>query len=127
MHYCYNPTRWNMEDNLNLFENGRWPQYFSRQPKGLIFSMQTYFNRTRWNMEDNLNFLENGRQPQFLWKWKTTSFSLKMEDLSFLNWIQSIKKSNERWLQYSSEWKTTSKIEKMKPNTNKNWFGDVTL
>ena len=38
------PTRINMEDNHNIFENGRRPQTF-----------------------------ENGRRPQFLDKWKTTS------------------------------------------------------
>ena len=37
MQSCYNPTRKNMEDDLNIFENGRRPQY-----------------------------LGNGRQPQFL-------------------------------------------------------------
>ena len=40
-------------------------------------------------MEDDLHFLGNGRQPnlfgngrrpQFLWKWKTTSIFLEMED-----------------------------------------------
>jgi hypothetical protein len=33
-----------MEDDLNIFENGRRPQFFL--------------------IEDNLHFLENGRQPQ---------------------------------------------------------------
>ena len=36
-----NPTRRNMEDDLNIFENGRRPQFF-----------------------------ENGRRPQFFWKRK---------------------------------------------------------
>jgi hypothetical protein len=45
-----------MEDYLNIFENerrpeitsiGRRPQYFSRQPKKLIFGMQPYFDPTK--------------------------------------------------------------------------------
>ena len=39
----FNPTRWNKEDNLNVFENGRQPQLFL--------------------MEDDLNLFEK-RRPQ---------------------------------------------------------------
>jgi hypothetical protein len=38
-----NPTRRNMEDNLNIFENRRRPQFFFK--------------------EGNLSFFENGGQP----------------------------------------------------------------
>ena len=41
---------WYMEDDLNILENGRRPQYFL-----------------------------NGRRPQYFWKWKTTSIFLKLE------------------------------------------------
>ena len=41
-----------MEDDLNVLENGRRPQFFQ--------------------MENNINILENGRQPQYFDKWKTT-------------------------------------------------------
>ena len=40
-----NPTRRNMEDDLNIFENGRRPPFLKK--------------------EDDLNFFENGRRPQF--------------------------------------------------------------
>jgi hypothetical protein len=71
---CATLTRWFMEDNLNIFENGRrphffpnlrWPQFYSMQPRELVFGMQHCFNPTRWNMKDDLNFFENGRRPQF--------------------------------------------------------------
>jgi hypothetical protein len=42
-----------MEDDLNVDQNGRQPQYFNK-------------------MEDALNaFKYNGRRPQFFAKWKT--------------------------------------------------------
>ena len=41
-----NPTRWNMEDDLNIFENGRRPQFF-------------------WKMDFDIIFFEIRRQPQF--------------------------------------------------------------
>ena len=59
-----------MEDNFNIFENGerpqifpngRWPQFCSRQPRELLFGMQHCFNQTRWNIKDNLNFFESWR------------------------------------------------------------------
>jgi hypothetical protein len=45
MHPYSNPSRRNLEEDLNIFENGRRPKFFS--PK-----------------EDDLNFFENERQPQ---------------------------------------------------------------
>ena len=42
-----NPPRRNMEDILNIFENGRRPHIFLK-------------------MEDDLNSYKNGKQPQFL-------------------------------------------------------------
>ena len=39
-----NPTRRNMEDDLNIFENGRRPPFLKK--------------------EDDLNFFENGRRPK---------------------------------------------------------------
>jgi hypothetical protein len=36
-----------MEDDHNLFENGRQPQYCSRQHMELKFGMQHWFNPTR--------------------------------------------------------------------------------
>jgi hypothetical protein len=41
-----------MEDNLNVFTNGRWPPFFL--------------------MEDDLNLFENKSQTQFFFKWKKT-------------------------------------------------------
>ena len=49
-----------MEDDLNIFENGRRPQYF-------------------WKWKTTSIFL-NGRRPQYFLTWKTTSIFLKMED-----------------------------------------------
>jgi hypothetical protein len=43
----------------------------SRQPRKLIFGMQT--NPNRRNIYDDLNIFEKGRQPHFFFKWKTTS------------------------------------------------------
>ena len=44
----------NMEVNLNVFEKGTLPEFFTKK-------------------EDDLKFFFNGRQPVFLGKWKTTS------------------------------------------------------
>ena len=63
----YNLTRRNIEDNLNIFENGRRPQYFWKLKTTSIFL----------KMEDNLNIFENGTWPQYLKKWKTTSIFIK--------------------------------------------------
>ena len=63
-----------MEDDLNIFENERRPQFFQLKDdlnfvlvnlRKLIFGMQHCFNLTRLNMEDDLNLFENGRQPIF--------------------------------------------------------------
>ena len=56
----FNPTRSNMEDNLNCFEN----------KDNLIFL----------KMEDDLNIFVNGRQPQLVFKWKMASIFLIMDD-----------------------------------------------
>jgi hypothetical protein len=50
-----------MEDDLNVFKNGRRPQFFQRWKTTLIF-------------------FKNGRQPQFFQKWKMTSTFDQMED-----------------------------------------------
>ena len=69
----FNPTRSNMEDDLNLFEKWKTPQVFQKWKTTSIFR----------EMEDDLNFSGNGRQTQFflemednlkiVWKWNTTS------------------------------------------------------
>ena len=51
----FNPTRWNMEDDLNIFENGRRPQLFSKWKTTYI-----YFENGR-----RPQFFENERQPFF--------------------------------------------------------------
>jgi hypothetical protein len=58
-----------MEDDLNLFPNGRRPHFIKNErcPQFL-------------KMEDNLNFFKNETQPQYFQKWKTTSIFFKMED-----------------------------------------------
>ena len=43
-----------MEDDLNILENGRQPQFFSKWKTTSIFL----------KLEDNLNCFENGRHPQ---------------------------------------------------------------
>jgi hypothetical protein len=47
-----------MEDDLNIFPNGRQPNFFLQ-------------------MEDDLNFFENGRRPQSFGKWQTISIFRK--------------------------------------------------
>ena len=37
----FNQTRKNMEDNLNIFENGRRPQYFENGRRPQFFSPKT--------------------------------------------------------------------------------------
>ena len=58
-----NPTRRNIEDNHNIFENGRQPQ-FLKMEYDLNFSVNRRPTHI-FQMEDNLNFPLNGRQPQF--------------------------------------------------------------
>ena len=77
MQSCYNPTRRNMEDDLNIFENGRRPQFLrnGRRPKFLGNGRRP-------------QFLRNGRRPQFLeleddlnlWKMEVDLNFWKMED-----------------------------------------------
>ena len=86
----FDPNRWNIEDDLNIFENWRRPQFFpnrrrprfcSRQPRELIFGMLHSFNQTRWNMD--LNFLENGRRPQLFENGRRPQFYLMEEGHNF--------------------------------------------
>ena len=56
-----------MEDDLNIFENGRRASLFGK--------MEDYLNFKINGMEDDLNFLFNGRGPQFLFEWKMTTVS----------------------------------------------------
>ena len=111
----FDPTRWNMEDDLNNFENGRrshffsshggLPQFCSRQPTELIFGMQSYSYPTRRNMEDDLNNFCKGRRPQkelCNQRQLKTKIFLKMED--DLNFFE-----NGRRPQFIWKWKTTLK------------------
>ena len=55
----FDPTRWNTEDDLNIFSNGRWPQFFSngRRPQFFPNGRQPYFvlvNLGSWFSEYNL-------------------------------------------------------------------------
>ena len=43
-----------MEDDLNIFENGRRSQYFEWKTTSIFFKV-----------EDDLNISENGRRPQY--------------------------------------------------------------
>jgi hypothetical protein len=78
-----------MEDDLFFSSNWRQPQFYSRQPRKLIFAKQHCLNPTRWDMEDDHNFflteddlfiLENYRQPQLFWNRRPLQFVLKMQD-----------------------------------------------
>ena len=51
-----------MEDDLNVFENGRRPQ-FLKMENDLNF----------FKNEDDLTIFKNGRRPYYFQKWKTTS------------------------------------------------------
>ena len=62
-----------MEDNLNIIENGRQPQYFWKWKTTSIFlKMEDDLNifdngiRPQYIMEEDLNISENGRWPYFL-------------------------------------------------------------
>jgi hypothetical protein len=52
MQPSFDPTRWNMVDNLNIFENQRQLQFFFKWKKTLSWK------------------LENGRQPPFFGNWR---------------------------------------------------------
>ena len=83
----FNPTRRNMEDDLNFFENGRRPHFWEIKNDLKYFQMEVNLNilvngrqpfskQTRRNIEDDLNFFENGRQPHIFFiffKWCMTS------------------------------------------------------
>ena len=100
-----NPTRLYKEDNLNIFENGRWPQYFWKWKTTSIFL----------KMEDNLNIFENGRRPQYFFlngrqpkffiKYKTTSIFWKWKTTLIFYWW--------RWPQFLWKCKTTSNNKNM--------------
>ena len=58
-----NPTRRNMEDDLNIFENERRPRFFLKENDLNLFE-----NGRRRQTNDatkNNNIFENGRRPQF--------------------------------------------------------------
>ena len=50
----FDPTKRNMEDNLNIFENRRRPQFF-------LNGRQPHLKKN----ERQRQFFENGRRPQF--------------------------------------------------------------
>ena len=52
MHPYYNATRRNMEDDLNIFENGRRPQFFFKGRRPQLFEMEDDLNF--FQMEDDL-------------------------------------------------------------------------
>ena len=65
------PTRWNMEGDLNIFENQRRPQFVEngKQPNFWENGRQChFFINWRWHQfyskEDTLNIIKNGRWPQ---------------------------------------------------------------
>jgi hypothetical protein len=60
-----------MEDDLNLFVNGRRPQLFvnGRQPQPFC---KWKTNSIILKMEDDLKFVVHGRQPQPFGIWNTT-------------------------------------------------------
>ena len=65
---AYNPSRRNMEDELNIFEKGRQPQ-----------------------------ILGNGRLLQFFGKWKTTLIYGKRKTTSFFGkWKTTLKKFKKK-------------------------------
>jgi hypothetical protein len=75
----FDPTRRTMEDNLNIFENGRQPQFFQMEVnlnfvlgnQGADFWYASLFKHNFLKMEGDLNFLKmrddinffNGRRP----------------------------------------------------------------
>ena len=60
-----------MEDDLNLFRNGRQPHFFSKMEDDLIFfKMEEDLNF--FKKADNLNFFQNGRQHKSFSKWNST-------------------------------------------------------
>ena len=57
-----------MEDDLNLFEKGRRPNFFEkrRRPQKKLCNQKLLKVKTIifLKMEDDLNFFENGRRPE---------------------------------------------------------------
>jgi hypothetical protein len=88
-----NTTRRYMEDDLNIFENGRRPQLFRKRKTTsfqavlgnlgswlfvcsfILTQLEDIWKTTSifLKMEDDLNYFKKGRRPYFFWKWKTTS------------------------------------------------------
>jgi hypothetical protein len=54
-----NPTRRNMDDDLNIFEHGRRPQNKIMQPKASKGKTIIFLE-----LEDDLHFFKKGRRPQ---------------------------------------------------------------
>jgi hypothetical protein len=59
----YNPTRRNLEDDLNIPVNGRQPQFFLRKTTSIFFKLKIMQPKT--NKSKNNNIFKNGRRPQF--------------------------------------------------------------
>ena len=66
-----------MKDNLNIFFNGRRPQFLEMEDDLIFLEIEDDLNFLKmeddlicFKMEDDLNFLENGRRLKFFGKWK---------------------------------------------------------
>ena len=58
MQHCFNQTRWNMEDILNYFENGRLPNFFENGiPTFFENGRHQFFENGRWNLKQTNNAL----------------------------------------------------------------------
>ena len=91
-----------MEDDLHFIDNGRRPQIICNwKTTSILLSMEDDLNFLVNGRQapflvtgGNLNFIVNGRRPQFcflkgrqsqiIFKWKTTSNYLEIEDALFL-------------------------------------------
>jgi hypothetical protein len=64
-----NLTRRNMEDDLNIFENGRRPQFFLKEDDLKFFFKwkitQNKIMQPKTSESKNNNIFENGRRPIF--------------------------------------------------------------
>jgi hypothetical protein len=68
--YC-NSTRRTMEDNLNILENERRPQFFFKERRPRYFEdgrRKKKVMKPKTVKNKNNNIFENGRQPQFALK-----------------------------------------------------------
>ena len=63
MKSCYNTSRRNIEDDLNIFENGRQSQFLGNGRRPQVLGNGRRLNFVE--MEGDLNIFENGRQPQY--------------------------------------------------------------